>query len=49
MIRYLARLMDIRMNNNTVPGDWKKAIVVPIYKSFGGWKLQTGQSKLGGW
>ena len=32
MIPYLARLMDIRMNNNAVPGDWKKAIVVPIYK-----------------
>ena len=20
------------MNNNVIPGDWKKAIVVPIYK-----------------
>ena len=32
MIPYLARLMDITMNNNAVPDDWKKAIVVPIYK-----------------
>jgi hypothetical protein len=32
MIPYLARLLDITMNNNSVPGDWKKAIVVRIYK-----------------
>jgi hypothetical protein len=32
MIPYLARLLDITMNNNAIPGDWKKAIVVPIYK-----------------
>jgi len=32
MILYLARLLDIRMNNNAIPCDWKKAIVVPIYK-----------------
>ena len=30
MIPYLARLLDIVMNNNAIPGDWKKAIVVPI-------------------
>jgi hypothetical protein len=29
---YLARLLDITMNNNAIPGDCKKAIVVPIYK-----------------
>jgi len=29
---YLARLLDITMNNNAFPGEWKKAIVVPIYK-----------------
>jgi hypothetical protein len=29
MIPYLARLLDITMNN---PGDWKKAIVIPIHK-----------------
>ena len=32
MIPYLARLLDITMNNNAIPRDWKKAIVVPIYK-----------------
>jgi hypothetical protein len=32
MIPYLARLMDITMNNNVIPNDWKKAIVAPIYK-----------------
>jgi len=32
MIPYLARLLDITMNNNAIPGDWKKAIVVSIYK-----------------
>jgi len=29
MIPYLARLLDITMNNNAIPGDWKKAIVFP--------------------
>src|SRR5215469_7038967 len=29
MIPYLARLLDISINNGTIPGDWKKAIVVP--------------------
>jgi hypothetical protein len=32
MIPYLARLLDITMNNSYIPGDWKNAIVVPIYK-----------------
>jgi len=32
MIPYLARLLDITMNNITIPGDWKKAIVFSIYK-----------------
>jgi hypothetical protein len=32
MIPYLVRLLEITMNNNAIPGDWKKAIVVPIYK-----------------
>jgi hypothetical protein len=31
MIPYLARLLDISINNGTIPGDWKKAIVL-IYK-----------------
>jgi len=25
-------LLDITMNNNAIPGDWKKAVVIPIYK-----------------
>ena len=33
MIPYLARLLDIRMNNNAIPDDWKKAVAVPIYKA----------------
>ena len=32
MIPYLARSLDITMNNNALPGDWKKAIMVPICK-----------------
>jgi hypothetical protein len=32
MIPYLARLLDITTNNNAIPGDWKRAIMVPIYK-----------------
>jgi hypothetical protein len=32
MIPYLARLLDISINNGTLPGDWKKATVVPVYK-----------------
>ena len=32
MIPYLARLLGNTMNNNAIPGDWKKAIVVPICK-----------------
>ena len=35
MITYLAKLLDITMNNNAIPGDWKKAIVFPIYKGRG--------------
>jgi hypothetical protein len=31
-IPYLARLIDISINNSTLPAEWKKAIVVPIYK-----------------
>jgi hypothetical protein len=35
MIPYLARLIDISINKSTLPADWKKAIVVPIYKGGG--------------
>jgi hypothetical protein len=32
MILYLAQLLDITINNGTIPRDWKKATVVPIHK-----------------
>jgi len=32
MIPYLARLLDITMNNGTLPGDWKRATVIPFHK-----------------
>jgi len=32
MIPYLARLLDITMNNNAISGDWKKVILVRIHK-----------------
>ena len=32
MTPYLARLPEITINNNAILGDWKKAIVVPIYQ-----------------
>ena len=31
-IPYFARLLDFTVNNNAMPGDWKKDIVVTIYK-----------------
>jgi hypothetical protein len=31
MIPYLARLLDITINNGTLPADWKRATVVPIH------------------
>jgi hypothetical protein len=37
MIPYLARLLDITMNNNAIPGYWKKAIVVSIYEGGIDW------------
>lgn len=33
MIPYIIRLINISINNATLPHDWKSAIVVPIYKS----------------
>jgi hypothetical protein len=38
MIPYLVRLLDIMMNNNIIPGNWNKAIVVPIYKVVGNYR-----------
>jgi hypothetical protein len=32
MIPYLARLLDVTVNNVAITSDWKKAIVFPIYK-----------------
>jgi len=32
MTPYLARLLEISLNNATIPNDWKIAKVVPIYK-----------------
>ena len=32
MIPYLARLLDITMNNGALPADWKRAMVVPVHK-----------------
>jgi len=32
MILYLARLLDITINNGTIRRDWKKTIAVPIHK-----------------
>jgi sarcosine oxidase/L-pipecolate oxidase len=32
MISYLARLLDITINNGTIPREWKKSIVFPIHK-----------------
>ena len=32
MIPYLGRLLEITMNNGTLPGDWRRAMVVPVHK-----------------
>ena len=40
IIPYLARLLDITMSNGTLPGDWKRATVIPIHK-VGDWSLVT--------
>ena len=31
MILYLAHLLEMTINNGTVPGDWRRATVVPVY------------------
>ena len=33
MIHYLARILEISLNNATIPSDWKIASVVPIYQA----------------
>jgi len=32
MIPYLAQLLDITMNNGTLPAEWTRAVVVPVHK-----------------
>jgi hypothetical protein len=32
MILYLAQLLDVTINNGSVPCDWKRATVIPIHK-----------------
>jgi hypothetical protein len=32
MIPYLVRLLEINMNNGALPGDWRRATVVPVHK-----------------
>ena len=32
IILYLARLLDLTMNDGTLPGDWKRATVFHIHK-----------------
>jgi hypothetical protein len=32
MIPYLTRLLDITVNNGSIPDDWKKAMVIPVHK-----------------
>jgi hypothetical protein len=42
MIPYLARLLDITMNNNDIPGDWKKSCSgshLQRERSIGIWKI----------
>jgi len=43
MISYLARLLVIMLNNNAIPGDWKKAVLVSIYK--GGDRSDVGNCR----
>jgi len=49
MIPYLARLLDITINNGTIPRDWKKSHSSSYSqrrRSFGSQKLQAGQFNL---
>jgi hypothetical protein len=32
MIPYCARLLEVTLNSATIPSDWKRALVVPVYK-----------------
>ena len=49
MILYLARLLDIRINNGTIPKDWKKIHCFSYSqrrRSFGSQKPEAGQFNL---
>jgi hypothetical protein len=51
VIPYLALLLDVTVNNATIPSDWKRATVVPMFKagrSICCHKLQTSQLNLSG-
>jgi hypothetical protein len=41
MIPYLARLLDITINNATIPGDWTRATVLLICKGVADLSSQT--------
>ena len=41
MTPYLARLLEISLNNATIPSDGKKATVVPIYKGGDRWAVSN--------
>jgi len=51
MIQYLARLLDITINNGTIPRDWKKSHSCSYSqrrRSFRSQKLQAGHLNLSG-
>jgi hypothetical protein len=41
MMPYLARLLEVTANIATIPSDWKRAIVLPIYKGGDGSVITT--------
>ena len=36
LIPYLARLLEITMNNSTLPAEWKRIMVFPVHKGGDG-------------
>jgi hypothetical protein len=41
MVPYFARLLEVTINIATIPSDWKRAIVFPIYKGGNGSVITT--------
>jgi hypothetical protein len=41
MTSYLARVLEISLNNATIPRDWKIATLVLIYKRGDRWQYPT--------